>query len=144
MTVADFQPPFPNPDLFDISTWPIVFARFPELDETDRVTRVLDGLQAIIDQKRRFVIVWGMPRHDHDDEPHEDEKQSMVWLKRNKKELRSLCAGYVYITQDPELRRLLEGRFPVVEKFLSFPKKVAGDRDEAWKYAQALLPALDP
>lgn len=141
MTVPDFQPPFPDADLFDISAWPIVFARFPELEEGDRVNRVLNSLQAVLDQKQRFVIIWGMPRHDHDDEPHEDEKQSMIWLKRSKNELRALCAGYVYVTQDPELRALLNGRFPVVEKFLSFPKQVVDDREEAMRVAERFLQA---
>lgn len=139
MTAQPFQQPFPDQELFDISAWPIVFARFPELEEKDRVNRILNSLQTVIDQKQRFVIVWGMPAHDHDDEPHEDEKQSLVWLKKHKKELHEWCAGYVYITQDPELRALLNGRFPVVEKFLSFPKKVVDDRDEALQIAREYL-----
>ena len=136
MTTPAFAPPFPNPEIFDISDWPVVHARFPELDEQDRVNRVLDGLQAVLNQSQKFVIIWGMPRHDHDDEPHEDEKQSM---KRHKAELARWCEGYVYVTQDPELRRLLLGRFPVVEKFLSFPKQVTDDRAEALAIAHRLL-----
>lgn len=139
MTASAFTPPFPSPELFDIGDWPVVHARFPELDEEDRVSRVLDGLQAVLNQNQKFVIIWGMPRHDHDDEPHADEKQSMIWLKRHKAELARWCAGYVYVTQDPELRRLLLGRFPVVEKFLSFPKRVTDHRDEALAIAQRLL-----
>lgn len=139
MTVPAFIPPFPDPEIFDISTWPVVHARFPELEEHDRVDRVLGGLQTVLDQKQRFVIIWGMPRHDHDDEPHEDEKRSMVWLKRNKNALHEWCAGYVYVTQDPELRALLLGRFPVVEKFLSFPKRVTDNREEAHAVARQLL-----
>lgn len=134
-----FKPPFPDPELFDIGAWPIVFARFPELEEPGRVDRVLNSLQALLDQKQRFVVVWGMASHDHDDEPHEDEKQSMIWLKRHRNELRDWCAGYVYITQDPELRALLDGRFPVVEKFLSFPKQVVEDREEAARVAERFL-----
>ncbi|MFT4249267.1 MAG: hypothetical protein QM581_14745 [Pseudomonas sp.] len=139
MTASIFQPPFPDPGIFDISAWPVVFARFPELDEHDRVDRVLDSLQAVLNQQQRFVIIWGMPRHDHDDEPHEDEKRSVIWLKQHRQELRRLCAGYVYVTQDPELRALLEARFPVVEKFLSFPKVVTDDRTQAGEIARGML-----
>lgn len=135
----DLTQPQPDGSLFDISAWPIVFARFPELEEEDRVNRVLDSLQWVINQKERFVIIWGMPRHDHDDEPHEDEKQSMIWLKKNKVALRNYCAGYVYITQDPHLRDLLNGRFPVVEKFLAFPKRVVETHDEAMDVANGYL-----
>lgn len=143
MTASPFQPPLPDEQLFDISAWPVVFGQFPELGEADRVDRVLNSLQAIIDQKQRFVIVWKMPRHDHDDEPHEDEKQSLIWLKKHKAELQAWCAGYVYVTQDPELRALLLGRFPVVEKFLSFPKKVADDLKDADDIALDFLRAAD-
>ena len=134
-----FTAPFPDPDLFDISGWPIVQARFPDLGEHDRVNRVLNSLQAIVDQKQRFVIVWTPAGHDHDDEPHEDEKQSMIWLKRHRNELCTWCAGYVYITQDPHLRALLTGRFPVVEKFLPFPKRLASDRDESEAIAAEMV-----
>lgn len=139
MTATPFTAPLPDPDLFDISEWPLVYGRFPELGEHDRVRRVLDSLQAILDQKQRFVITWIPARHDHDDEPHEDEKQSMIWLKRHREDLRIWCAGYLYITQDPALRALLNGRFPVVEKFLSFPKQVVDDREEARAVAAVML-----
>ncbi len=134
-----FVPPLPDPDLFDTGEWPLVYGRFPELDEKDRVARVLGSLQSILDQKQRFVIAWIPAGHDHDDEPHEDEKQSMIWLKRHRDELRTWCAGYLYITQDPALTALLNGRFPVVEKFLSFPKQVVGNREEARAVAKLML-----
>lgn len=139
MTVQPFSPPLPDAELFDISEWPIVYGRFPELDVPDRVRRTLASLDAILDQKQRFLIVWTPASHDHDDEPHEDEKQSMIWLKRRKGDLRELCAGYVYVTTDPELRALLSSRFQTIRNLLSFPKLLADDRDQARQQAQALL-----
>lgn len=130
---------WPDAELFDISEWPIAFGHFPELDAPDRVRRMLGSLDAILDRKQRFVLVWIPARHDHDDEPHEDEKQSMIWLKRRKVELRERCAGYVYITTDPALRALLTARFDEVARLLPFPKLLANDRAEARRLALTLL-----
>lgn len=140
MTTA-FQPPFPDAELFDISEWPIVYARFPELGLPDRLARTMASLDAVADQAQRFVICWIPASHHHEDEPHEDERQSTMWLKRRKGDLRQHCAGYVYITTDPELRELLSGRFVQVEKLLPFPKLLAVDRDEARRKALGLLAA---
>ena len=138
-TTSAFTPPLPDAALFDIGEWPIVYARFPELGEADRVPRTLRSLDAVLDQRQRFVIVWTPASHDHDDEPHEDERQSMVWLKRRKGDLREWCAGYVYVTTDPALRALLTWRFVTVSKLLPFPKLLADDRDDARRQALALL-----
>ncbi|KQR63179.1 hypothetical protein [Acidovorax sp. Leaf160] len=139
MTTIEFVPPLPDAALFDIGEWPIVYARFPELDEVDRVPRTLRSLDAVLAQRQRFVIVWTPARHDHDDEPHEDERQSMVWLKARKGDLREWCAGYVYVTTDPALRTLLTSRFVTVSKLLPFPKLLADDRDDARRQALELL-----
>ncbi len=139
MTTFEFAQPLPDAALFDISEWPIVYARFPELGEADRVPRVLRSLDAVLNQRRRFVIVWTPPSHDHDDEPHQDERQSMVWLKARKVDLREWCAGYLYVTTDPSLRTLLTSRFVTVSKLLPFPKLLADDRDDARRQALELL-----
>ncbi len=139
MTAISFAAPLPDTALVDISEWPIAFARFPELDEPDRVARMLTSLDRILDQRRPFVMVWTPASHDHDDEPHEDEKQSTIWLKRRKGDLQTFCKGYVYITTDPDLRALLTGRFRTIETLLPFPKELADDRDEALRKARGFL-----
>jgi len=139
MATPDFIPPLPDAALFDIGEWPIVYARFPELGESGRVARVLGSLDAVLRQQQPFVVVWTPASHDHEDEPHEDEKQSMKWLKGRKGDLRAWCAGYIYVTTDPDLRALLTSRFHTIRNFLSFPKLLADDRDDARAKAHALL-----
>lgn len=139
MTTPLSPPPSLDPVLFDTREWPVVYGRFPELDEPDRVDRILGSLDRLLDHQQPFVMVWIPPRHDHDDEPHEDEKRSVVWLKQRKDMLRRLCAGYVYETADPTLQALLEGRLQTVRKLYGFPMVVVSDRDSARRQAQAML-----
>jgi len=130
----------PDVDIFDLSDWPVVFTRFPELDEENRVERVLTGLDCLLEQKTPYVNVWIPPSHDHDDEPHEDEKASMVWVKGHKDQLNAHCAGYIYIVTDEKLQKLLEGRLKTVSKRLySFPMKIVKTREEALKVGKTML-----
>ncbi|QTW19991.1 hypothetical protein [Comamonas kerstersii] len=117
--------------LFDASDWPLVYGRFPELNEPDRVSRILDSLDAILALKQPFVMAWIPPSHDHDDEPHEDEKLSVMWIKQRKADLRQHCRGYLYITTDVALRDLLEARLKTVNKLYGFPMRVVQNRQEA-------------
>ena len=103
MTHPSPQIPGLDTALFDTREWPLVYGRFPELNEPDRVSRILDSLDAIIAQQQAFVLAWIPPSHDHDDEPHEDEKRSVIWIKQRKTALRAHCRGYLYITADPAL-----------------------------------------
>ena len=52
-TTSAFTPPLPDAALFDIGEWPIVYARFPELGEADRVPRTLRSLDAVLDLFKR-------------------------------------------------------------------------------------------
>lgn len=139
MTHSSPQIPGLDTALFDTREWPLVYGRFPELNEPDRVSRILDSLDAIIAQQQAFVLAWIPPSHDHDDEPHEDEKRSVIWIKQRKTALRAHCRGYLYITADPALRELLQGRLRSVQKMYGFAMVVVDDKDAARTQAQALL-----
>lgn len=139
MTASELPIQGLDPLLFDTSEWPLVYGRFPELNEADRVSRILDSLGAILALKQPFVMAWIPPSHDHDDEPHEDEKRSVVWIKQHKAELREHCRGYLYLTADPDLRALLEGRLQQVRKMYGFPMVVVADKAAARVNAQGLL-----
>lgn len=141
--IRPLSPTLPTADLdtqlFDTSEWPLVYGRFPELNESDRVTRILNSLDAILALQQPFVMAWIPPSHDHDDEPHEDEKRSVVWIKQRKADLRKHCRGYLYITDDTALAELLESRLQTVRKMYGFPMTVVGDRASAQLQAQTLL-----
>ncbi|WP_339860329.1 hypothetical protein [Thalassospira alkalitolerans] len=129
---AGFLGPVPSPVFFDLGSWPIAFVRFPELDDDNRLEGVLGGLERLLDQKVPFVAVWLPASHDHDDEPHEDEKASNVWIKQHRTALNTYCKGYIYITRDEGLRNLLTNRIATISgRLFNFPMKVVQDRQEA-------------
>lgn len=129
----------PDAEIFDISHWPIVFIRFPQLGMPNRTHRLLNGLTDLLLQQQRVVFVWIPARHGHEREPHEDEKQSSRWVKQYKTELRDWCAGYVYLTNDAEVRASLSVLFPKLKKMMPFPKILADDREDACTKARAFL-----
>lgn len=126
-------------EIFDITRWPVVFVKFPQLDMPNRTDRLLGGLTQLFLQQQRISLVWIPARHGHEREPHEDEKQSTRWMKQYKKELQACCAGYVYLTNDPDVRSSLSTMFPKVHKIMPFPKTLANDRDEAYAKAAAFV-----
>ncbi|UUX48881.1 hypothetical protein NUH88_15915 [Nisaea acidiphila] len=135
-----FEGAEPDAVLFDLGAWPIVHVRFPELDEEDRVSRILNGLKCLLAQQTPFVAIWTPASHDHDDEPHEDERTSNIWIKQNRDALNTYCKGYLYITQDPELRDLLTKRIGTISgRLFDFPMAVAGSREDADRQANEFL-----
>ncbi len=126
-------------EIFDSSRWPVVFLRFPALEMPNRTDRLLAGLTQILTQQQRVALVWIPARHGHEREPHEQEKQASRWMKQYKNALRDYCAGYVYLTADPEVRESLSAMFPKVKKILPFPKTLADDREDAYLKATAFL-----
>lgn len=129
----------PDAEIFDVTDWPIVFIRFPQLGMPDRTPRLLNGLSEFLTQQQRVVFVWIPARHGHEREPHEEEKQSTRWMKQYKNELRDWCAGYVYMTSDPEVRTSLSTLFPKLKKIMPFPKTLADDREDACAKAREFL-----
>ncbi|WP_368763539.1 hypothetical protein [Klebsiella variicola] len=126
-------------EIFDISHWPIVFIRFPQLGMPDRTNRLLNGLSNFLSQQQRVVFVWIPARHGHDREPHEDEKLSSRWVKQYKTELHDWCAGYVYLTNDEDVRDSLSVLFPKLKKIMPFPKILADDPEDACAKARQFL-----
>ena len=115
--------------LFDTSEWPLVYGRFPELNESDRVTRILNSLDAILALQQPFVMAWIPPSHDHDDEPHEDEKRSVVWIKQRKADLRDEVdhPDYDRVDKRRAKRLIIEDADKVVERMLQNLKRRRGD-----------------
>ena len=135
----------PDSALFDLSEWPLVLARFPELDEENRVTRVLEGLDAILDQQKPYAVVWQVASHDHDDEPHEGEVISNKWIKRRRNDLNTYCRGYTYIVPDPSFRDELEDHLAVVrERLFQFPMEIAEHKEEAIEITKRMLEQAKP
>lgn len=136
---ATFSGTLPDAEMFDLSDWPTVFIHFPELGVPNRTQRLLGGLDRLLEQKQRFVAVWIQARHGHEREPHEDERQGAIWVKRNKVALIDYCIGYLYLTTDPDVKESLLAMFPKVKSLLPFPKVIVDSEDEALEAASKLF-----
>ncbi|MGR7996668.1 hypothetical protein [Xanthobacter sp. ZOL 2024] len=139
MTDAALAPSDLDPRLFDTTSWPVVFAHFPELGEPDRVERLLSGVTRVLAQETPFVMVWIPPTHDHDDEPHADEKAATVWLKAHRARLNAHCRGYLYLVRDEKLAAELDGRIRTVARMYAFPLRLVPSREAALAAAAPLL-----
>lgn len=127
----------PDPTIFDLSDWPVVRARFPELNETDRVTRLSSGIDSLLARREPFAVVWFMASHDHDDEPKEDDRAAHIWLKKVRKDLNIFVKGYAYVTADEAIDVVLRERLEkVASKLFVFPTYVTDDAKEAVEVAQ--------
>lgn len=129
----------PDVEIFDITRWPVVVVRFPALGMPNRTTRLLHGLTQIFERQQRVALVWLPARHGHEREPHEDEKQATRWMKQYKNQMREYCAGYIYLTTEPEVRASLSAMFPKVNKIMPFPKTLADDMEDAYRKANAFI-----
>lgn len=126
--------------LFDLSEWPLVVARFPELDEPDRVRRLAEGVDQLLARQEPFAVVWLMASHDHDDEPREDDRAAHIWLKRVLKDLNRFVQGYAYVAPNAEIRDVLGERIKKVgSKLFAFPTYISDDRDGACAHARDWL-----
>ncbi|MFK4259504.1 hypothetical protein [Agrobacterium tumefaciens] len=139
-----FTGPAPDAALFDISLWPIVSARFPELDEPGRLNRVLDGLDRLLEQRSGYVLIWTPASHHHDKEPHDQEKASNLWIKRRKVAINTYCQGYIYVVQDPAFERELRAQLKKVStRLFCFPMIIEQTPEAALSTAQGLIRQMD-
>lgn len=130
----------PDDMLFDTGEWPVAFLRFPELDEENRLERVLAGFDAMINRNEPFALVIRLASHDHDDEPHEAEKRSNIWMKRRREAFGTYCKAIIYVTPDPALQEEMRAKLPRFAKAVSVKTlRVAGERSEGERVARELL-----
>lgn len=130
----------PDATLFDLSNWPVAFMRFPELDEPDRLARALAGFDALMNREEPYALVIQLASHDHDDEPHEAEKISNIWVKKRREKLGAHCRCMVYVTPDPEVQEEMRGQLQKFAK--AYPVKtmrVVASREEGEAAARHLL-----
>lgn len=130
----------PDSTLFDITAWPVAFLRFPELDEEKRLERVLAGFDAMINRSEPFTLVIQLASHDHDDEPHEAEKRSNIWMKRRREAFGTHCQAIIYVTPDLSLQEEMRANLPKYRKAISVKiLRVVGDRSEGERVAREVL-----
>lgn len=129
--------------LIDASQFPMVWMRLnaPGADPTVSPFAEFEGLLA---RKEVFVLLndEGLDKgeqgeHEH---PQEEMKQTSLWMKRHKSELRAFVKAGIYIEPNTAKRLATKAFALMYEKFWGFPMLTVATRDEALALARKLLP----
>ena len=97
-------------------------------------------MDALIARKRPFVLVF-LDEQEH--ETHEDKKVRTVWIKKNRRDLASLCRGFVLIEPDRATRVLKRAQGAVMAAAFGLRLKFTADLEEAEQLAKQLLAGED-
>jgi hypothetical protein len=96
--------------------------------------------EALLVRKEAFVLLneEGLDKGEHEHSP-EEMKQTSLWMKRHKSELRAFVKAAIYIEPSAVKRQATRAFAVVFEKFWGYPILVAGTKDEALALAKQLL-----
>lgn len=125
--------------LIDTSQFPLVWIQL-NAPGTNPETSPFADFEALLARKKVFVLLneEGLDKGDHE-HSREEKKQTSLWMKRHKSELRAFVKAAIYI--EPNIaRRLATRAFTLVyEKFWGYPMLMVATRDDALALAQQLL-----
>ncbi|TDA43288.1 hypothetical protein [Burkholderia pyrrocinia] len=125
--------------LIDASKFPLVWMRLnaPGTDPTVSPFAEFEGLLA---RKEVFVLLndEGLDKGEHEHSP-EERKQTSLWMKRHKSELRTFVKAGIYIEPNTAKRLATKAFALVYEKFWGYPMLTVATKDEALALAQRLL-----
>lgn len=97
-------------------------------------------MDALIARKRPFVLIF-LDEQEH--ETHEDKKVRTVWIKKNRKELASLCRGFILIEPDKATRVLKRAQGAAMAAAFGLRLKFTASQEEAEQLAKYLLAGED-
>jgi len=93
-------------------------------------------MDALIARKRPFVLIF---LDTLENEAHEDKKVRTVWIKKNRKDLASLCRGFVSIEPDKATRILKRAQGAAMAAAFGLRLKFMANLEKAEALAKRLL-----
>lgn len=125
----------------DATQFPLVWMRL-NAPGTDPEASPFAEFEALLARKKVFVLLndEGLDKGDHEHSP-EEMKQTSLWMKRHKSELRALVKAWIYIEPNTAKRLATKAFALVYEKFWGYPMLMVATKDEALALAQTLLPS---
>lgn len=123
----------------DSATFPIVWMR-QIASSDDPAQAPFDEFANLLARKQAFVFLsdegFNDGQHEHS---QEERKQTSLWMKKNKVEIRAFVKGMVLIEPNAG-KRLASKAFAIMfGKFWGYPMMVSASKDEALETAQRLL-----
>ena len=127
--------------LIDATQFPLVWIQFKKsAPNANPDASPFAEFEALLARKEVFLIIndEGVDKEDHE-HSREETKQIMLWMKRNKADLRAYIKAGVYI--EPNAAKRLAGKaFAVIfEKFWGYPMMIVATREEGLNLAHTLL-----
>lgn len=123
----------------DDSQFPVVWMRL-NASGTDAEASPFAGFEALLARKEAFVLLndEGLDKDTHD-HSQEEMKQTSLWMKRHKSELRAFVKAGIYIEPSTAKRMANKAFALVYEKFWGYPMLMVATREEALTLAQHFL-----
>ncbi|MDN7669591.1 hypothetical protein QZM08_25345 [Burkholderia vietnamiensis] len=125
--------------LIDGTQFPLVWMRL-NAPGTDPEASPFAEFEALLARKEVFVLLndEGLDKSEHEHSP-EEMKQTSLWMKRHKSELRAFVKAGIYIEPSTAKRLATKAFTMVYEKFWGYPMLMVATKDEALALAQKLL-----
>lgn len=121
----------------DSSTFPLVWMRQIALASAP-AQAPFDEFANLLARKQAFVFLSDEGFNDHE-HTQEERKQTSLWMKKNKVEIRAFIKGMVLIEPNAG-KRLASKAFAIMfGKFWGYPLLVTASQEEALETAQRLL-----
>lgn len=125
----------------DASKFPYVWVDFfhnHEEAEHDH-TEDFGKLAALLARREEFIFLsqaYEQAEHEH---TQEEKKQTSLWMKKHKQELRTYVKGMVHIEPGAAKRLAMKAFSVTFAKFWGYPLLVAASKEEALGFAERLL-----
>jgi len=121
----------------DSSTFPLVWMR-QIASANDTAQAPFDEFANLLARKQAFVFLSDDGFNDHE-HTQEERKQTSLWMKKNKVEIRAFIKGMILIEPNAG-KRLASKAFAIMfGKFWGYPLLVTASQEEALETAQRLL-----
>jgi len=125
--------------LIDASKFPLVWMRL-NAPGTDPTASPFAEFELLLARKELFVLLndEGLDKGEHEHSP-EERKQTSLWMKRHKSELRAFVKAGIYIEPNTAKRLAAKAFARVYQKFWGYPMLTVATKDEALVLARMLL-----
>ena len=127
--------------LIDAARFPLVWVRINAPANTADASPFSE-FEALLARREAFVLLndEGLDEDEHE-HSHEERKQTSLWMKRHKSELRAFVKAMICIESNAAKRLAAKAFAVVYEKFWGYPMLMVATRDDALALAEQLLSA---
>lgn len=127
--------------IVDTSNWPIVTYEMPEQVPDSEAKAHIDAMQAVLDRKEPFVLVFYGAEYPKDSQPFM--KSYRQWGMTTRDQQKAYCKGAVRIEPDENKRKSFfkQALTYLTSRALVYPYKVVATMAEAKKQADNWLKA---